>query len=340
MASLSSRSPSVAGALAAPISPPSGQGEARPTPQRIYVILNPRAAGGRAEERWQQLELPLRTRFPFLTVLKTSRPQEEASLGQRAVREGADLVIAAGGDGTFSGVVDGVLSEPPMTHASPPALAVLPVGSGSDFARGLGLPRDPAEVIPRIAAGAPRKLDVGRLTFYTETPPRLRYFVNQSYLGFGAKVVRRVNRGRGAGHEGAYTRAVFPELLHHRPLPVTLEGDGAPSGTFGLSNLVVAIGRYSGGGMLSSPRSDPSDGAFDMIAVGPVSRLRLLLNLSKFRKGRHLELKTVTVWKGPTLQVSPQGGGADDRLVEADGDIVGSLPVVYDILPGALNFWS
>lgn len=314
--------------------------EVRPAPQRVYVVLNPRAAGGQAEVRWNTLEPSLKGRFPFLTVLRTTRPQEEASLAQRAVREGADLIIAAGGDGTLSGVVDGALSEPPRTFSLPPAIAVLPVGTGSDLARGLGLPRDPAAVVPRIASGSPRRLDVGRLTFYEETPPRVRHFVNQSYLGFGAKVVRRVNRKQGARSEGAYSRAVLPELLHHRPVPVQLQGPGAPGGTFGLSNLVVAIGRYSGGGMLSSPNSDPADGLFDMIAVGPVSRLRLLRNLSKFRTGRHLTMKDVTVWKGPTLDARAQGGAPDERLVEADGDIVGNLPVRYDLLPGVLTFWG
>ncbi len=313
----------------------------RSTPQRVYVVLNPWAGGRKGEQRWAELEVPIKTRFPVLTVLRTTRPQEEAALGRRAVREGADLVIAAGGDGTLSGVVDGVLSEPPMTHATPPALAVLPIGSGSDFARGLGLPRDPAQVVPLIAAGAPRELDVGRLTFLGETPPRVRYFVNQSYVGFGAKVVRRVNQKKGgAGREGAYSRAVLPELFHHHPLPVHMQGAGAPKDTYGLSNLVVAIGRYSGGGMLSSPNSDPTDGLFDMISVGPVSRLRLLSNLSKFRSGKHLALKDILSWRGTHLQVEAQGGTAAEQIVEADGDVVGNLPVLYEVVPKALTFWG
>ncbi|MDE1821840.1 MAG: diacylglycerol kinase family lipid kinase [Euryarchaeota archaeon] len=314
--------------------------ETPPPPQRVYVVLNPRAGGGKGEERWKELELPLKTRFPVLTVLRTTRPQEEAELGRRSVREGADLIIAAGGDGTLSGVVDGVLSEPPPTNRSTPPVAVLPVGTGSDFARGLELPRDPAQEVPRIASGPPRRLDVGRLTFPGETPPRVRHFVNQSYVGFGAKVVRRVNEKKGARSEGAYTRAVFPELVHHRPLLIELKGVGAPQGSFGLSNLVVAIGRYSGGGMLSSPNSDPADGIFDMIAVGPTSRGRLLSNLSKFRTGRHLTLKDVIVWKGTTLEVEAKDGRPEEHLVEADGDIVGRLPVRYEILPRALTFWG
>jgi diacylglycerol kinase (ATP) len=300
-------------------------------------VLNPRAAGGLAEARFSALEPALKARFPLLTVLRTERSGDELEKARHAIREGADMVIAAGGDGTLSGVIDGILSEPPRGFGSRPSFAVLPVGKGSDFARGMGIPRDPAAVVPRLAAVPPIELDAGRMTFYAETPPRVRHWVNQSYIAFGAKVVARVNRGKGSS-ESAYSRAVLPELLRFHPFPVKMEGPGAPPGTVRLSNLVVALGRYSGGGMLSSPRSDPSDGLFDVISLGPTSRWRLLLNLSKFRKGRHLTLKDVQTWTTVALQVEPDGPGSCP--VEADGDVVGSLPVRYDLLPRALTLWG
>lgn len=311
-----------------------------PPPQRPCVVLNPKAAGGQAESRWEGLEPLLRKRFPALSVLRTTRPGEESALARKAVEEGSDLVVAAGGDGTLSGVVDGLMSATLSRAgaAERPSFAVLPVGTGSDFARGHELPREAEAVAPRIASGSPRELDVGRLTFLGENPPRVRHWINQSYVGFGANVVRRVNASKGRRTESAYTRAVFPELLHFHREEVRFSGPSAPTGPFGLSNLVVALGRYSGGGMLSSPRSDPSDGAFDMIAVGPVSRLRLLTSLSKFRTGRHLDLKVVTTWKASLLSID--GSAQPAGLVEADGDIVGALPARYELLPRALAFWG
>lgn len=322
-----------------PPPPPGPTGAPLTTPVRPFVVLNPRAAGGAGETRFAALEPLLRQRFPLLQVLRTERAGDEAEKARHAIRNGADLIIAAGGDGTLSGVVDGIMSEPPRGFSTRPSLAVLPVGTGSDFARGLDVPRDPAAVVPRIASAPPRMLDVGKMTFPGETPPRVRYWINQSYIGFGAKVVARVNRSHRNRSESAYSRAVLPELFRFHPFPVRFQGPSAPAGEFPLSNLVTAIGRYSGGGMLSSPNSDPSDGMFDVISLGKVSRFKLLTNLAKFRKGRHLTLKDVSTWRTPYLEVEAAGPTVSG-LVEADGDVVGALPVKYEILPRAIQFWG
>lgn len=302
---------------------------------RTVVVLNPRAGHGRGARRWAEIEPTARSLFPELVVRPTSRAGEEVDLAASAAREGFELVIAAGGDGTASQVVDGLFRATPGANATQrPALAVLPVGTGSDWARGLGHPRDPRAALGIIKAGSLRAVDVGSVTFTAGPQARTRHWLNQSYIGVGAKVVRRVNAGSGRLGAWGYTFAAIAEARRARPVTVAFTGPSAPKGDFGLTNLVVANSRYSGGGMLTSPKADPSDGRLEFHAIGPITHGRLLRGLGRFRKGDYLELPEVTSWGGNELTVASTPG-AD--LVEADGDVIGELPVQYRLLPSALR---
>lgn len=306
-----------------------------PANVRTVVILNPQAGHGRGGRRWSVIEPEARRLFPDLVIKPTTQAGDEGRLAREAVQEGAGLILAAGGDGTASHVVDGILqSSPQGTADRRPALGVLPVGTGSDWARGLGHPREPLEALKVLRAGKLRAVDLGRATFSPASGTAPRYWLNQSYIGIGARVVKRVNDGSGWLGSKAYTFAAIHETRRAEPVSVLLKGPGAPAGAYGLTNLIVANARYSGGGMLTSPRAEPSDGQFEFHAIGPISHGRLLRGLGKFRSGEYLDFPEVTSWRGTELQVeAPEG--AD--LVEADGDIIGRLPVRYDLEPAALR---
>lgn len=300
---------------------------------KVACIVNPRAHGGRSLRTWRVLEPEARRLYPDISVLVTSRAGEEGSLGTRAWEAGAELLIVVGGDGTLSGVVHGLLAG--RSGGSPlPAIAPLPVGTGGDFARGLGYSGDPRRALHSLSDATPIPTDVGKLTF-TETPgPLVRYWINQSYIGLGAKVVDRVNRSTHLSGSLSYTFASLVEAFRAKPLHVSLrwKGQEIPSESSAYVNLMVANGTYSGGGMRTSPRSSLVDGQFEVTTIDPMSRLRLLRGLSKFRDGTYLKLPGVRQWQVETLRVEGTG-----ELVEADGEIVGKLPVRYEVLRGALR---
>ncbi len=303
-------------------------------PGRTGVIANPVAGRSEGRARWDRLVIEVRREFPDAVFRTTTRAGDERAAVGELLRSGVDRIVVVGGDGTLHQVADALLTAG-ASGVQRPSLGVLPLGSGNDFARGLGIPLDPFAALRALRSARPVSVDAGRITFEDERPARSTHWINQSYLGFGATVVRRVALGHRPADQRAYTRAVFREIVRARPHRYTLERDSGPADEADAMNLLVTNGRYSGSGMLSSPRADPTDGLLEVLRVGPVGRLRLLSGLRRFRSGTHLSLPELRSWTVRNLTVRTDDPSA---LVEADGDIVGRLPARYEVLPGALTF--
>ena len=302
--------------------------------RRTGVLVNPVAGRGPDPARGADIVAELRRRFPEAPLRVTQRAGAEREAVRELLAGSIERLVVAGGDGTLHGVVDALFAL--RTSASDlPVVQAVPLGSGNDFARGLGLPLSPLDALDALGSPSEVAVDVGQLTFLEEGTPRVIHWLNQSYLGFGARVVERVARASRPAVGSAYSRAAVRELRHARPHRYSLESDTRPAEEVEATNLLIANGRFSGSGMLSSPRADPTDAKLDVLVVGPVGRLRLLSGLRRFRAGTHLGLPEVATWRVERLTVR-----SDDPypLVEADGDIVGRLPCRYEILPRALRF--
>lgn len=300
---------------------------------RIGIVANPAAGRSTDPERWSQIVAKLRQKFPTAHLRSTQGPGDERSAVAELLALPVDQLVVAGGDGTLHQVVDALLSSPLSAPKRPP-LGIVPLGSGNDFARGLGVPLAPFEAIRALEQAQEVAVDVGRLTFLGETPTRSIHWLNQCYLGFGAAVVDRVARGSRPADQSAYLKSALRELWHARPRRYSLSSDDRPAEEIDAMNLLVTNGRYSGSGMLSSPRADPTDGILEVVMVRPVGRFRLLTGLRRFRAGTHLELPEVGSWQVRSLVVRSE---SRTELVEADGDIVGRLPARYEVVPGAMR---
>jgi diacylglycerol kinase (ATP) len=300
---------------------------------RVGILANPAAGHLTDTGRWNRVVSELRRQFPSSFFRSTRGPGDERAAVAELLSHSVHRLIVAGGDGTLHQVVDAIMTLP-LAVAERPVLGFVPLGSGNDFARGLGIPLDPFEAIRALGDTREIAVDMGRITFLGDTPVRSIHWLNQSYLGFGAAVVDRVARGTRPGDQTAYMRAALRELWHARPHRYSLESDDRPREWADAMNLLITNGRYSGSGMLSSPLADPTDGHLDVIFMSPVGRLRLLTGLRRFRAGTHLELPEVTTWKVRSLTVRCE---TPTELVEADGDIVGHLPARYEALPGAIR---
>lgn len=305
-----------------------------PVGTRTGVIANPTAGRTEDSSRWEHLRTELHRELPDAIVRTTSRAGGERAAVTELLAAPIDRLVVVGGDGTLHQVVDALL-DLRSSEGERPALGVLPLGSGNDFARGLGIPLAASDALGALRSAHPTPVDVGRVTFLDERPPRTIHWLNQSYLGFGAAVVRRVGLGARPADSRAYARAVLREIGRARPHHYTLEEGPGPPTEIEAMNLIVTNGRYSGSGMLSSPLADPTDGTFEILRVAPVGRLRLLRGLRRFREGTHLTLPEVSSWRVVRVTVRSDD---PEPLVEADGDIVGRLPARYEVLPGAIRF--
>lgn len=305
---------------------------------KVGVVVNPVAGGGRMKRVWPGVEAILRQRFADIDIRTTRAAGDAARLACGLALEGASLVVAVGGDGTISEVADGILMAR-ADGAGEAELGIVPVGTGSDLARGLGLSGSPEAIAARLGDAPPRRLDACRVSF-TDDRGRLasRHFVNIASLGVSGPTARAVNAVKSSG--GVSGKAVFlwhtvVELLRYRFQTVRIRVDEGEPLEASIALVACANSRFFGGGMMIAPDAAPDDGTMDIVVVRGRSKLSLLADLRLVYKGAHRNLASCVFLRGKSVTVEPAGGD-DACLVEADGEAAGRIPATFTILPGAL----
>jgi YegS/Rv2252/BmrU family lipid kinase len=295
----------------------------------VLCIVNPASAGGTTGRHWPAMAERLQRELPEgITPLLTTHRGHATELAEQA--GGSPMLLAVGGDGTLNEVINGLMRLP--LHRRP-AVALIPNGTGSDFARMYGHDASLDSVIARVRRRQTELIDVGESNYATADGPLQRFFVNIAGLGFDAEVSHRVNSGHSKGRL-TYFRTVFRVLRRYgpRPMRVTLDGETG----IALNAFMVAIcnGRYFGGGMHVSPASDPRDGMFDVIIIGKMSALEFALNFPRVYRGAHLTHRRVRAFRAHTVQVDPVN---QPLLLESDGEMLGAAPAHFRVLPQALR---
>jgi diacylglycerol kinase (ATP) len=300
------------------------------------IIVNPASAGGRTGRRWAGTADRLRAAGLDFDAALTSSRGEAVELARAAALEGRPLVVAAGGDGTISEVANGLLDAGEGGGRS--RLGVLPTGTGGDFRRTFDLPVEVERAAEVLVAGHARRIDAGRVTCAGAGrggDAVVRHFVNIASAGLGGDVVDRVEAGpRVLNGELTFLVASLVTLLRWRNKPVRLVVDGE-SRELLAQQVVVANCRYFGGGMCVAPGALADDGLLDVVTVGNVGTWESIRNIGKFREGTHLEQghPEIAHTVGRRVEVS-----SPVRVrVEADGELPGVLPAVFEVVPNALE---
>jgi diacylglycerol kinase (ATP) len=248
-------------------------------------------------------------------------------LARRAADDGATLLVAVGGDGTVNEVVNGIAGRESVE------LAVIPRGTGRDFGRSYGIPRK-LEAALRVARhGRARKIDLGRVRFRSwEGDERDAYFANIASAGMSGAIAKRANESSKAlGGKISYFWATFAVFARWQNSEITISV-GRESRRGRMHDVVVANGRYFGGGMMICPEAAPDDGLFDVLLIGDLTKRDLLLTLPKTYRGKHLPHPKAELLRGATVDVD-----APELLpVELDGEQPGTTPARFEIAPHAV----
>ena len=297
----------------------------------LVLIANPRAGRGRVDAALPEVERVLREAGLGYRIVRTTRPGHATEAAREALLGGERFLVAVGGDGTVHEVVNGVL-EDGKPVAPDAVLGVIAAGSGCDLIKSFGLPADVEQAAGHLAGDQVQAIDVGTVTCAGQDKPR--YFVNIAQAGLGAAVVARTagltRTGKLLG--GAkYAAGFWLTLPRFRPAAVRLDADGHPY-SWRAFNVVVANCRFYGGGMQISPKSDPGDCLLDVLVMtGPKSDS--FTTLPKLYKGAHLPHRHIAELQAGRLRVD-----ADAPFpVEADGEILGSTPASFGIVPGVIR---
>ena len=289
--------------------------------KEIIAIVNPVAGRGRAGRAWPAFEAALRSQGYGVDVWYTAGPGDAREMGRRARERGCSLLLVTGGDGTVHETLNG-------TGPGGPPLAIVPLGTGNDLARGLQVTATPAGIVDLVRRGRVRRLDLG----YLETPEGGRYFVNVSGAGFDAEVARRVYEAGGPGRGALpYVLSMLRTLRAYRNVPLEVKVDGQ---VHRQTSLMVVVGNsaYYGGGMHILPGATPDDGAFDLCLIGDLGKLETLVVFPRVFRGTHVHHRLVRCLRGEQVEIS----SPEPVAVHADGEPVGHLPVRYRNFAGGM----
>lgn len=287
---------------------------------KIIFIVNPVAGNGRAREAWERVENLIKGIFNNYDVAFTSHPLHAVEIARDAVKSGYDTVVSCGGDGTLNEVING-------TIGSNVKVGLIPTGTGSDFGKTLGI-RGIEKAIEVIKNGKSEKIDVVKVDYGDGKDSR--YFVNILEIGFGAEVMNYVNSHK-KGRKYSFILGILSVIWKLQKFNARFDTDSSQE--MKTIEVIIANGKYFGGGMFASPISSIDDGFLDVHVLKPVSRIATLSRMRDLISGEYIS-------KGYSYDFRAKSFiyNGDGNLFEMDGEVIGHTPLRVTVMERALNF--
>ena len=297
------------------------------------MVVNPASDNGRTARRWPEIARAAAARGLDLDVRATEAAGHASELTRAALREGAGLIVAVGGDGTVSEVANGFFDGD--AAVSPEAeMAVIPRGSGCDFVKTFGISKRVDRAVAAAAGSTVRTIDVGRVRFTDwDGHPGARIFCNVASAGLTGVAADRVNRsGKPLGATIAFAWGTIVTFVGYRNSRFRVRIDERELDQV-CNNVIVANCRFYASGMRIMPMADPSDGLLDVLVWGDVSKADLARNLHKLYRGTHIGHPKADISRARRVTVEPES----PLPIEADGETPGLTPMTFEVVPAALR---
>ncbi|MHA1143672.1 MAG: diacylglycerol/lipid kinase family protein [Candidatus Helarchaeota archaeon] len=304
----------------------------------MHLIINPKSGNGRTEKRWSKEIQPLLDEAGLKYSFEMTEYQNHATeLTRIAIKNGEKYIIAVGGDGTFSEVVNGFFEHNELINQDC-VLGLISSGTGSDSIRTLGHERDFPSQIEILKSGIVKKIDLVKAKYKDfDGNDTTRIGFNVLDVGLGGDVVDRVNRTTKVfGGKFSFLIGSIRGILHHKPTRVRLIFDDNEENAYECNANLVVIGngKYFGGGMMACPHAINDDGLLDILTAEGLSRMQLLKNIGKLYSGEHLGV--------PGIREHPRCKkvrieAETPIFLDIDGEQVGTTDCEFQILPKILN---
>jgi YegS/Rv2252/BmrU family lipid kinase len=298
-------------------------------PDKVVAVVNPKAAGGRVGRRWPSLRKKLQSYLGPIDFRLTAHQGHATTLASEAIAQGAEVVLALGGDGTLGAVAGGIHA------AGGGTMGVLPAGTGGDFRRILRHGKNlfaSAKALPQSQAQA---IDLGRARYRVGNETHERVFLNVASFGMSGAIDRMVNASDKRLGRFSFLYATLDALRSYTPAKVRLEVDGEHQGDHTIFAVLLANARYAGGGMYLAPDAKLNDGLLDIIVVPTRPTVAALRLLPKVYSGRYLEDPALIHIRGRQLRAQCLEGPSP--YVDVDGEAPGQLEADFTVLPGSLR---
>ncbi len=273
-------------------------------------MLNPAAGRGAAARALDPIAREFHHQGWSVEVERTERPGHGAELAARAVQAGAQRIVAVGGDGTVHDVANGLLRHGLGGRGEDVALGVVPIGSGNDFAKLVGVYRHtPVRAVRRLVTAQTARFDAGLVCD--------EYFVNSVGFGFGPEVVRVRNAMPGLSGFASYFVPVLRAFARFRPPRLEVRARGFAE-TGNMMMVEVCNGTTAGGSYRFAPDAQPGDGRLDVCLVRRVSLLRFLMAVPRVMRGTHATMREVALFQTREVAIRSLDG---PLLLHVDGEL-------------------
>jgi diacylglycerol kinase (ATP) len=293
----------------------------------VVFVVNPASANGATGKRWPEMAHRAAAAGLQGETFFSTRPGGVSELARRAASDGAELVVAVGGDGTAHEAANGLIG-------SSTELGIVPLGTGTDLVRSFGIPSKLEDAVEVLKNGRTRTIDLGRVEYRAwDGSEGAAHFVNVASAGMSGAVAQRANSTTKAlGGKVSFLMATLAVFARWRNTEVSVEVDGKRR-EGSMLDVIVANCQYLGGGMRMCPEAVPDDGLFDVLLIGDITKRDLMLTLPKVYRGTHLPHPKAEALRGRNVTVD----APVPLPVELDGEQPGTTPARFEIVPGALR---
>ena len=294
------------------------------------VIVNPKAGSGRGLKDWPIISNQMYSSGLHFTCLFTEHKYHATELTVKAINDGYRNIVAVGGDGTIHEVVNGIFIQKkvPTTAIS---LAVIPAGTGNDWIRMFGLPKNYSEAIRAIKEGYTFLQDVGEVHYEQSQYSQVRYMANVSGAGFDPSVTQIYEHYKAQGKRGKhlYAQGCVKSFFSYKSTGVKVWIDGELVHKNLLFSAAIGIGKYNGGGTQQLPLAVADDGLFDITLYRPMHWWQIIFRLHRLFNGDIYSIGHVKHYRGSHIRIE----STPDIMVEVDGELLGGTPLEFKMHP-------
>lgn len=302
---------------------------------KTQVIVNPESNKGKTRKRWNHIREALKSFLKEFKCEFTEKPLQAIEISRVALKEGTELVIGVGGDGTMNEIANGFYENRKIINPEA-ALGIVPSGTGCDFTKSLNIPLGLKNALEVITQAPSSLIDIGRVSFMGNSGERQeRFFLNVSDFGIGGDVVRKVNENRMKRRTSSYLKCLISTFISYKNkrLKIKIDDEELPVDDYLIGT--ISNGRIFGKGMKIAPEAKLDDGLFDVVLIKGMKVLEFFKNGWRIYTGTHLSHPKISLIRGTKVEAIADDG-ENDVLIEVDGEQLGKLPATFEIIPGSI----
>ncbi len=302
--------------------------------QKWMFIVNPNAGSGKALSDWDTIAKLLKIEEIDYDYILTQYPFHGIELAKQKLKEGYRKFVAVGGDGTLHEIVNGIMQED-KAIAKECKIGIIPIGNGNDWGRTYHFPSAYISAIQTIKAEKSVLQDLAYVHYTANSIKECRYIVNMAGMGFDAFVCNKVNQQKEKGKSGQmrYLVNLFSSLMSYKTTKIRVVVDNNKLIEDEILSLNVGICQYNGGGMKQLPLAIPDDGLLDITVIKKISKAKVVRKIKMLFDGSFIDLPEVETFRGKSVSIISN----KNLLMEVDGEVIGSQPYEFGIIPKAIQ---